>query len=244
MSDTKNQVGLELVTPPQSASPLSLIERMIDSGKLTAESVSVVERLVALQEKMLAKQAEQAFAHDFAALQSELGNVRATEAVTETSGNVRYFYVSFESLKAQTRSVMTKYGFADTYSADYKDGRIAMTCTLLHRGGHSRANTVFIREGKGPPGTNDAQASGSTDSYGKRYAFLSALGLAVDKDTDARNEGTPLSPEQAQTLREMVAETKSDEAKFLRYAGAATFEEIGANRYDELFAALQKKLHP
>jgi len=52
----------------------------------------------------------------------------------------------------------------------------------------------------------------------------------------------PITPDKAQYLRELVAETKSDEAAFLRVAGAPKYEEIGSARYDALVAALHKKV--
>ena len=40
----------------------------------------------------------------------------------------------------------------------------------------------------------------------------------------------------------MDKEAKADEAKFLKYAGAATYEEIGSNRYQQLFRELQDRI--
>ncbi len=241
MTDKPEQ--LALVTP-QGASPLSLIERMIESGKLTAESVAVVERLVALQEHMLDKDAEHKFAEAFAALQGDLGTFNATKAVPGKNGETRYTYLPYDEIMARVAPLLKEHGFSLSFSTDFKDARIVQTCTLQHIAGHHRDYTAFVRAGAGPYGATETQADGAAMTYAKRYALCNALNIVVDRDTDARNEGSPISPEQVQTLREMVAETKSDEAKFLRFAGAASFEEIGSARYGELFAALNKKLHP
>ena len=50
-----------------------------------------------------------------------------------------------------------------------------------------------------------------------------------------------MSWDQAEYLREQVKATGSDEAAFLRFAGAAKFEEISAAKYDRLVAALARK---
>lgn len=235
------QASLEIVAPP-GASPLSLIERMIDSGKMTAESVSVVERLVALQEHMLEKQAEQQFAEAFAKLQSDLGTFNANKIVPDKQGNKRYTYLPYEEIMARVTPLLKQNGFSVSFSTDFAEARIIQTCTLQHIAGHYRDYKAFVRAGAGPYGATETQADGAAMTYAKRYALCNALNIVVERDTDARNDGAPLSPEQAQTLREMTAESKSDEAAFLRYAGAKTFEEIGSSRYADLFNALQKKL--
>jgi hypothetical protein len=223
---------LEIVAP-QGASPLSLIERLIGQGNLTQESVGVVERLVALQEHMLEKVAEQKYAEAFAALQAKLKKFRATKAVPDKQGNTRYTYLPYEQIMATVDPLAQAHGF--------KDGRIVQTCTLQHIAGHHRDYQAFVRAGAGPYGATETQADGAAMTYAKRYALCNALNIVVEHDTDARNEGSPIGAEQAQTLREMVKDTRSDEAAFLKFAGAKSYEEIGSARYADLFAALQKK---
>jgi hypothetical protein len=240
--DTPPQATLALVVP-ETASPLSLIAKLIDSGKLTAESVGVVERLVALQEHMAEKSAEREFAVAFSALQGELKTFRATREVPTKAGGVKFAYLPYEEIMASVDPLAKRYGFSISFSTDFQDGRIVQTCTLQHIAGHHRDYKAFARAGSGPYGATETQADGAAMTYAKRYALCNALNIVVERDTDARNEGSPISPEQAQTLAEMVKETGSDEVKFLRYAGAKTYEEIGTARYDELFAELQKRLH-
>jgi hypothetical protein len=99
-----------------------------------------------------------------------------------------------------------------------------------------------VRAGSGPPGANEAQADGSALTYAKRYAVCGALSLRVEHDTDARNEGEPISPLQAAGLRRMVYLSGANEKAFLRFAGAATYEEIGSSRFKELCESLEKKM--
>jgi hypothetical protein len=122
---------------------------------------------------------------------------------------------------------------------------MVMRCTITHVGGHSRVTSQFMRVGA-VYGANDAQNDGATATMARRYALCSALNIVIERDTDgkedARVEGQPISFEMAETLRDLVKETKSDESKFLAYAGAKTYDEIGQNRYQELFRSLQNKL--
>jgi hypothetical protein len=237
-NDPDSQLAL---VPPEGASPLSLIERMIDQGKLTPESVGVVERLVHLQEHMLEKLAEQRFASAFAALQRETGKVKATKAVPNNDGSIRYFFAPFEEIMDRVQPLLNTHGFSVSFDMDFSEGRVTETCILTHESGHQRRNKFIVRIGSGPPKATETQADGAAATYAKRVALCNALNIVIEVDTDARNEGAPISPEQAQTLREMVKDTKSDEAAFLKYAGAKSYEEIGSERYAALFAALQKK---
>ena len=226
-------------------SPLILIQRMIETGKLTAESVSVVERLVSLHEHMQEKNAERSFAGAFAALQSELGTFEATKIVPDKQGNPRYTYVPYEDIMRAVHPLLQRHGFSLSFSTDFKDARIVQTCTLQHIDGHHRDYQAFVRAGSGPYGATETQADGAAMTYAKRYALCNALNITVERDTDgakdARNEGTPISPEQVQYLREQIRETRSDEAAFLRFAGVAKYEDIGTARYPELVRALEKK---
>lgn len=88
-----------LVVPPETGlqpvdpTPLALIAKMLDSGKLTTESVAVAKELVALREHMEDRQAEKDFAEAFSLLQSELGSFQATKAVPDRNGHTRYMYL-------------------------------------------------------------------------------------------------------------------------------------------------------
>ena len=235
-----------LAVAPQP-SPAELIRAVIDKG-LTAEGVSVIERLVALQEHINDKDAEKQFAVAKAALQGELGTFNATKDVPgkNKAGQeiVKYSYLPFDEIMRRVQPLLVKHGFSLSFSTDMRESRIVQTCTLTHAAGHHRDYLAFVRAGAGPYGATETQADGAAMTYAKRYALCNALNIVVERDTDgadARNEGAPISFEQAETLREMVRDTRADEAAFLKFAGAATYAEIGANRYDALFQALQRK---
>ena len=226
----------------QDPTPLSLIAQMVASGTMSAESVAVVKELVALKEHMEDRQAEKDFAADFAALQGELGSFRPTKAVPDKYGNVKYLYLPYGEIMAAVQPLLRKYRFSVSFSTDFAEGRILQTCTLQHESGYHRDFKAYVRVGSGPPGATESQADGAAMTYAKRYALCNALNITVEHDTDARKEGEPITAEQVATLRQMVKDCRADEAAFLRFAGAKSYEEIGERRYAEVFAALQKKM--
>ena len=229
-------------------SPGQLIKAVIDKG-VTAESVGVVERLVALQERMDAKAAEREFAKAFNSLQSEMPIIKATKPVPgkDKAGNeiIKYHFAPYQDIMEQVRPLLLKHGFTVTFSMGFNEGRIIQTCTLMHTGGHSRSNQFMARIGSGPPGSSEAQGDGAASTYAKRFALCNALNIVTEVDTDgqdARNEGAPISFEQVAYLKELLAESKADLPAFLKFAGAETLETIGTARYDSLVKALHKKL--
>ena len=164
----------------------------------------------------------------------------------DKNGGTRYTYLPYDEIMREVQPIAEREGISISFSTDFSEGRIVQTCTLTHTSGHSKDYKAFVRAGAGPYGATETQADGAAMTYAKRYALCNALNIVVERDTDgvrpdARNEGAPVSFEQAETLRELVRDTGSDEDAFLKYAGAKTYGEIGSARYQQLFNALNKK---
>ena len=220
-----------------------MMEAFLERG-VTADNVAAFEKLIELHERMEARNGEREFAKAFAALQAEMPIVEAKKPVHTKDGTLKYKFAPYEAIMEQVRPLIQRHGFTLSFSMDFKEGRIIQTCTLTHIGGHSRSNQFMARIGSGPPGSSEAQADGAASTYAKRFALCNALNIVCEVDTDgadARNEGKPITEDQAIYLREQVKETKSNEADFLRFAGSATYEAIGSARYPSLIAALEKK---
>lgn len=237
---------MQLATENESegASMLAIIQR---AAKDPSCDVEKMERLLAMAERMQAKDAEKQFAAAFASLQSNMPTIHAVKAVPDKNGNLKYRYAPLEEIMPKVMPALHAHGFTMTFDSEIKDGRAIARCTIQHVAGHSRTNTSMARIGSGPPGSSEAQGDGAAATYAKRRALCDALSIVSEIDTDGRrqadaqDEGAPIDFAQAQTLRELVRDTGSDEAAFLKYAGASKYEEIGAVKYDMLFRALNAK---
>lgn len=245
-----------MTTPALQPEPLALAAHPEPSAgqllKMVLESpnpetkIDIIERMVAMKERADAAQAQRDFALAFHRLQSAMPAIAATEAVPDKHGNTKYHFAPYAVIMEQVRPLLITHGFTVRFDSEFKEARMVVRCTLTHVGGHSETSTQFMRVGS-VFGANDAQNDGATITMAKRYALCQALNIVIDHDTDgrtedARNEGHPISHEQAVTLRELVKETGSDEVKFLAFAQAKTYDEIGTARYQELFRTLQNKL--
>ncbi len=229
---------------PVADVPVSAMLQAVLASKMTAESVGVVERMAALYERMQAKDAEKQFAEAFVRVQANMPRIEAVKGVPDKFGNIKYYYSPLEEIMPKVMPVLRQNGFALSFDSEIKEDRVILSCTLMHIGGHHKTNVSMAKIGSGPPGSSGAQADGAAATYAKRRALCDALAIISDIDTDgadARNEGAPITADKAAYLKELIQETKSDEARFLKYAGAASYEEIGSARYDSLVAELHKR---
>lgn len=95
------------------------------------------------------------------------------------AGTYSYSFANIADVVKLTRPVLAEHGLvALTPVHDHGNG-LAVTVTLLHEAGGRLDFGPFPF----PPG-KDAQATGSWVTYMRRYALISALGLAVAEDDD------------------------------------------------------------
>jgi hypothetical protein len=227
-------------------SPVEQILRAAVANGVTTENVAVIERLTDLYERLQAKDAEKRFAAAFVALQADMPNIRASKAVPNRDGSVRYHFAPYEEIMEQLKPLLQRHGFTVTFSTDFDDKRVIQSCTLQHIDGHSRTNKFAARIGNGPPGSSEAQGDGAASTYAKRFALCNALNITVETDSDgrgndARAEGEAISDDKVAYLKEQVRETHSVEAKFLQFAGVKTYEEITESIYPILVRSLAGK---
>lgn len=230
--------AIEKIIPQPTVA--EILKAVVEKG-VTEANVGAVKEIVALFERVEEKNAEKAFAAAFVKLQSEMRKVKATREVPNKDGSVRYTFAAFEEIMAEVGPKLEEHGFTVSFSTDFDDKRLIKICTLTHVGGHSKQNKFAVRIGHGPPGSTETQADGAASTYAKRFALCDALNILVEKDSDARAEGGPITADQAEELARRVAETNSDKEKFLKFAGAKTFAEIASEKYPILDDHLRKK---
>lgn len=221
------------VAPQQSLNLQAIADRIL-TGELTNEKLAMIKDLVAMD-------AERKFSAAFVALQAEMPNVKATKAIPNNDGTVRSKFAPFEEIMEQVAPLLKRHGFTVTFSTDFGEGRLIKTCTLTHMGGHSRSNKFAVRIGSGPPRASEAQADGAASTYAKRFALCDALNIVIDVDTDARLEGSSITPEQADELEKRVAMLNQDHGKFLKWLGATKYSEIASAKYQMADDFLAKK---
>jgi hypothetical protein len=226
--------------PDAQPSTLSLIAGVLQTG-LTPESVSVVERLVALREREQEAEAKRAFASAFVKLQAELPRIEACKIVPNRDGTPRYTYAPYEEIMQKAQPVLTANGFAVSLDSEQADGKVTAFCTLLHAGGFSKVNKFTCAIGSGPPQASESQKDGAGMTYAKRFALCNALNIVIEQDTDGVDPNETITAEQAEELRQRALACKADLAKFVKFLGVSGFDEIRAKDYGKADKALRMK---
>jgi hypothetical protein len=233
---------MPVATRPEAPNIGMMLKGVLEKG-ITPDSVAAVEQLVKLFREEQDRQAERDFAQAFVLLQQDIPRIKATQPVPNRDGTTRFKFAPFEEIDRQLRPLALKHGFTYAFAeGDSDEKRITKICTVQHISGHKRSNPFTVRIGGGPPGSSESQADGAAHTYAKRGALCDAFSIVVEhQDTDARLEGGNVTEEQAFELERRVAETNSNRDAFLKFAGAKSYREIAATKYEILDGFLRKK---
>lgn len=232
----------EMTVARPQPSVADMLHLVIDKG-ITAENVAAFKELVQLHREEVKLNAEKEFAAAFVELQRELPVINGYRPIPDKQGRTKFCYANFEDIDAIVRPICLRHGFTyGFHESAIENGRITVTMTLQHSGGHSRQIPYSVRAGGGPPGANESQADVSGHTYAQRGAIESGLALRIiGRPDDPRMEGGPVTTEQAEELERRVQLTNSDRDAFLKFAGAKSYAEIPASAYERCDDMLRRK---
>lgn len=233
-----------LVRQEDAPQGLTLIERALDRGV----DMETIERLVALQERKEARDAERAMAEALAAFQAQCPAVRrvATADVRKNGQKVYdYGFAPYDEIIRVIRQPLADNGLSYTHDTKMEGNTLTVTCTLQHTAGAKRTAT-FTGPFDNSGGKNPLQGIGSTRSYGKRYTLTDVLGLATEEDDDGvgshgRDE-PPVNADQLKRLNALADEAGADKAAFCKLMGVESMAAIPATQYNLAQLTLKKKI--
>lgn len=228
-----------------NAGLLTVIER---AARDTSIDVDKMERLFALQERLLARQAEVEFNEAMAAAQAEIRPVAKNKYNEQT----RSHYSNLEAVANAIDPIIHRHGFSLSYGTDVcpLEGHYRITCKVA-RGGHAEvrfadvpADTVGI---KGSQNKTATHGFGSTASYGRRYLKLMIFDVATTDDDDGqRASGTPayemISADQCAELRRLIAAADTTEEAFCQRIRANTLPELAAANFERSKGVLLRRI--
>jgi len=233
-------------TEPQEvqmpADPMvTMIERVAMDPSLPIERLAA---LMDMRERQMDKEAEQAFNQAFAAAMAEMPDVPKS-GKNNHSGQK---YSTLDDLIRTTRPVLARHGLSLNWQTEANGTEYSVTAIVRHAMGHSIQTTLSGARDNGKQ-MNALQGGGSTETYLKRYTGFSILGLSsgdeVENDGGGQSVST-VSAEQYVTLRDLITETGTDEAKFHLAFGHkdpanADLQLFPAARFNEAKAMLERK---
>jgi hypothetical protein len=161
-------------------------------------AIDVIERLSALRDKAMERDAEMQFNEAMNEAQAELGRI----APDLTNPQTHSKYASYAALDKKLRPIYTKHGFSLSFNSGDSPipETVRVVCYVSHRAGHTRTYTgpPMPADGKGAKGGDvmtKTHATGAAMSYGARYLLKYIFNIAVGEEDVDGNEVNTLALE-------------------------------------------------
>jgi len=176
--------------------PQALIRTAVESGA----GIETLERLVALAKDVRAQQAREAWYHAMAEFQRTCPAILKTataKIATRSGAGYGYKYAPLDEITSTILPIMGPLGLSISWRTPKMDAQgVVAVCRVSHELGHFEESgevAVPVVQGDGS-GASAPQRVGIAISYAKRYALLSAIGLAPEDDPDAHDPGPAVQP--------------------------------------------------
>jgi hypothetical protein len=242
MEQTELKVIEETAVQVRDNSPAAIMMDAVSRGM----DLDKLEKFMDLQVKWEANEARKSYHKAMAAFKADPPDIEKDKAVSysvQGKGTTAYNHASLGNVTVKIGTALSSHGLSAGWKTTQEGGQITVTCTITHKQGHSESTSLTAA-----PDTsgskNSIQAIGSTISYLERYTILALTGLAthdMDDDGKAGEEPEYVKPDQVIQINDLLTETKSDKAKFLKFMEAESVEKIPAGKYGKAIAMLNKK---
>ncbi len=175
-----------------SGEAAALIQVITKAASDPAVDVEKLERLMAMHERITAREAEKAFNAAMTACQLDLKQV----APDADNPQTRSKYATYAKLDSILRPIYTRHGFSLSFGEGSceKPDTVRVTCIVAHIAGHSRTyHRDMPADGKGAKGGDvmtKTHAAGAAGSYGARYLLKGIFNVAIGEyDNDGNGPG-------------------------------------------------------
>ncbi len=234
----------EALTVQQETQPTNVLQAIMKLSGDPNARIDVIERLVALQERQEARQAQTAFFAALTALQAEIPAIHKGGKNNFTGST----YARREDIKETLRPLLAKHGFAFSFNEESREGDLTkFSGKLSHKDGHFEIKYKTLqtdhaaknRDGK--PTRTGIQDDGSTTSYACRYLMKMHLDIAeTDEDTDG-NSAEKITDDQAKDLSLAIDDLKMDQVRFMVFMGVGDLKDILATDMKKALNAIEAK---
>jgi ERF superfamily len=225
---------------PDPTDLLSVIARIAMDPRADVEKL---ERLLAMQERVMADQRKIAYKAAMNRLQSRLPQIDKYGRGKNSK------FAKLEDIDTIVRPLLAEEGFSvDMDEESRTNTTVTFVMTISHREGHEVPKHLTLTidaAAKNQAGISvrpPIQDDGSTVSYARRYLLKMHLNL-IEKKEDTDGESLkPITADQVLEINTMLVDTKSDKAKFLKLiAGTDSIEAIPARDFRRVMNALEEK---
>ncbi len=217
-----------------AAAVLALIEKLaLDHGA----DIAKLEQVIAMYERLKAKEAELAFNEAKGRILNKLAHVRIVKNRSASCeiedgkpqrGSYEAFkYAPLEEIDKHLRPLLVEEEMDLSYSNEPQAGGGILICGRLKHLPSGHFEDSFM---PAPPDTSGGksivQGVGSTNSYLRRYIACNIFNVVVVGDDDDGTGGT-LDEAQTNTIVDLIKKAKVG-PKFLKYMRAQSIEKVGS----------------
>jgi hypothetical protein len=226
---------LLLVPPSDSASAiLALIEQIALNPDADVEKL---ERMMAMYERLKAKDAELAYNAAKGRILKKLASIKIVknrsvpneieQGKLQNGAYEAFKYAPLEEIDKHLHPLLTEENMDLCYSDEPReDGGIVIRGRLKHLPGGHYEDSFMLAPPDVTGGKSNVQAVGSTNSYLRRYVACNIFNIVVVGDDDDGTGGT-IDEAQAKRILELVKKAKVG-PKFLKYMKARSIAEAGS----------------
>jgi len=199
--------NVNIQTNYENMTPEALIAFTIDrAGSIDIE---VMERIMAMRDRIEEEKAQKAYYRDLAAFQGECQVIQKTRVAHGKKFD--YMYAPREDIAPIMNPILKKYGFSYTFKGQYttEPPGEEVICTLHHKDGHSESSTFWAPIDEGLF-MNDIQKHATSRSYAQRYSLIGVTGITIGgEDTDGIVEEKEIE-EKLETGKKRITELIAD----------------------------------
>lgn len=214
--------------------PMQMLNAAVERG----DDLDKLERLMGLNDRWEAAQAQKAFIEAKAAFKANAPTIYKDKVNAQYKSK----YASIDNVVSTLNAAMAPYGLDADWDFDQSNG-IKVTCTLTHVLGHKERRSLA-----GPPDSSGAknplQQIKSTLTYLKLATYEAVTGIATkegnvsDDGNSAHDAPDTITDAQQERLKQLLADIDGEPPKFLAIAKAESFAAIKTTQ----FADLEKRL--
>lgn len=224
-----------------------LLEVIARAARDPSVDIDKMERLILMQERVQARDAELAFNQALNAAQSEMRPIAANASNPQT----RSRYASFDKLDRVLRPIYTTHGFSLSFDEgdSPKPEHVRVICYVSHVSGHTRTyHRDMPADGKGVKGGDvmtKTHAAGAAGSYGARYLLKGIFNVAVgddDEDGNAPQSIQLITEAQRAELVDLIAAAGIGEDTVCLAAKAPSLSALPASKFDSIVKKLNKTI--
>lgn len=228
----------------QQSEPVAFLHMIERASRDPSVDIEKMERLMAMHERMIAKQAEADFNDAMAACQREISTI----AADATNPQTRSKYATYAKLDGKLRPIYTKHGISLSYGTEPAAGPDHVrVIAYVSRGGFTRKYQIDMpNDGKGAKGGDvmtKTHAQGAGVAYGMRYLLKAIFNVAVGEEDRDGNAPDGLNDDDKAALMAAVEIVDSPETweALWKQMTAATTKARDVATYQEFHAAMAKK---